>query len=246
MVGRLALKGPGTILICGLLLAIPGTTARGQSLNSLLQNAKTAKSPGATFAPHKADPFAQSHQSLALGIRLGTVELSNGRVLKGKIWTTLRTPFRVWLTDIKQYRDLDIRLIKSIHAKILRAHLIRQWRWQQEGSDIKVYSGKAKPRITFAYTFHMLNGKSITGTLIAPLYVRTARHRHNLLMYKRIEGKLGEKISGIIYVKRVHLVVTPAIRHAAARMTRTLPSVNWRKMIKGVHLLKNAVHHSVP
>ncbi len=181
-----------------------------------------------------------------MGVRRGVVVLSDGKVITGQIWTTLRTPFRVWLAGIKQYRDLDIRLIKSIHVKILRAHLIRQWRWQQEGSDIKVYSGLTKPRISFAYRFILLNGKSVTGTLIAPLYVRTAHHRYNLLMYKRIEGKIGEKIGGIVYVKSVRLVVTPKILKAAARMTRSLPPVRWRKLIQGIKLINNSVNGSIP
>ena len=235
---------------CGCLLVLGGFlafgTANGQSLNSLLNNAQNAKSPEAKFAPVKANPFAHAHEGLALGVRHGTVELSDGRVLTGKVWTTLRTPFRVWLENIKQYRDMDMRLIKSIHVKIIRANLIRQWRWQQEGSDIKVYSGLTKPRISFAYRFTMVNGKTVTGTLIAPLYVRTAHHRYNLLMYKRIEGKLGEKIGGIIYVKAVHLKVTPAIKLAAAHMTRVLPVVDWRKLMKGVHLTNSSVDSSIP
>ncbi len=236
--------------LCGCLLVLACVVAcgrvNGQSLNSLLNNAQNAKSPGTKFAPAQANPFAHAHEGLALGVRQGTVELSDGRVLTGKIWTTLRTPFRVWLDNIKQYRDMDIRLIKSIHVKIIRAHLIRQWRWQQEGSDIKVYSGLTKPRISFAYRFTMVNGKTVTGTLIAPLYVRTAHHRYNLLMYKRIEGKLGEKLGGIVYVKAVHLKVTPAIQQAAAHMTRVLPVVNWRKLIKGVHLTNSSVDSSIP
>ncbi len=247
---RPAAAGRSTTWLGGCLLVLYGVlvcnAVNGQSLNSLLNNAQNAKSPGTKFAPAQANPFAHAHQGLALGVRRGTVELSDGRVLTGKIWTTLRTPFRVWLDPIKQYRDMDIRLIKSIHVKIIRAHLIRQWRWQQEGSDIKVYSGLTKPRISFAYRFTMLNGKTFTGTLIAPLYVRTAHHRYNLLMYKRIEGKLGERLGGIIYVKAVHLQVTPAIQQAAAHMTRILPVVDWRKLMKGVHLTNSSVDSSIP
>jgi len=207
----------------------------GQSLNSILSQAQKVKAPGVgKFKPNDdVHPFGASNGNTSLAIRNGIVTLSNGTVLSGQVWTTLKTPFRVWLADIKQYRDIDIRLIKNIQVHVLSAKEIRDWRYQQEGSDIKNYSGKTRPRIRFAYTFTLLKGKPITGTLDAPLYVRAHGHTSNLIIYKRVEGKLGEKLSAVVYVKSVTLNVTPAILRYAAGLTRTLPIINWRRMLAG-------------
>ncbi len=215
------------------IVATGASTARSQSLNSILSQAQTASAPGSgKFQPNDhIHPFAASNNNTSLAVRTGVVILSDGKTLSGRVWTTLKTPFRVWLPDIKQYRDIDIRLIKHIQVQVLAAKEIRDWRYQQEGSDIKNYSGKTRPRISFAYSFTLLNGKLITGTLDAPLYVRAAGHTANLIIYKRVEGKLGEKLSAVVYVKSVTLKVTPAIKHYAASLTRTLPLIHWRKML---------------
>ncbi len=227
---------PG-IAAAALLYLFVAPLAFGQSLNSILSRARTVKAPGSgMFKPDdNAHPFGTSNGNTSLAVRNGTVTLSNGTVLAGKVWTTLKTPFRVWLADIKQYRDIDIRLIKTIRVHVLAAKQIRDWRYQQEGSDIKNYSGKTRPRISFAYTFTMLKGKPITGTLDAPLYVRAHGHTSDLIIYKRVEGKLGEKLSAVVYVKSVTLQVTPAIAHYAAGLTRKLPMIHWRKMLASAH-----------
>ncbi|MGC8625599.1 MAG: hypothetical protein ACP5VQ_10095 [Phycisphaerae bacterium] len=209
-----------------------------QSLNSLIDHARTTTAPASgKFCPDdNVHPFASSNCNTNLAVRKGRVRLSDGRVISGEVWTTLKTPFRVWLAAIKQYRDLDIRLIKSIRVHVLAARQIRAWRFQQEGSDIKNYAHHTRPRISFAYSFTMLNGKTITGTLDAPLYVRSAGHTHDLIIYKRVEGKTGEKLSAVVYVKSVTLQVTPALRHYAASLTRHLPLIHWRQMLAAHHI----------
>ena len=209
--------------------------AGGQSLNSILSHAQKVQPPGnGQFKPNQnVHPFGTSNSQTSLDVRTGVVTLSNGRVLSGQVWTTLKTPFRVWLADIKQYRDIDIRLIKTIQVHVLKAREIRDWRYQQEGSDIKNYSGKTLPRLSFAYRFTTLHGKTTTGTVDAPLFVRVGGHTSNLILYKRVEGKLGEKLSSVIYVKSVTLKVTPAIVHYAAGLTRRLPLLHWRRLLAG-------------
>ncbi len=222
-----------------LALSLAGmASTSGQSLNSILAHAQVTTAPaGGNFQPNdNVHPFAATNGNTSLEVRTGVVKLSDGRVISGQVWTTLKTPFRVWLADIKQYRDIDMRLIKQIQVRVLSAREIRDWRYQQEGSDIKNYSGKTRPRISFAYRFTLLSGKAITGTLDAPLYVRSAGHTSNLIMYKRVEGKLGEKLSAVVYVKSVKFKTTAAILHFAASLTRNLPLIHWRKLLaEGSH-----------
>jgi hypothetical protein len=206
--------------------------ARGQSLDNLLQNAAPATAPSSEFSPDQnVHPFTTPDDPDALEVRAGSVELSNGQVVSGKIWTTVRTPFRVWIADLKEYRDLDIRLIKQIAVEPPSAQEIDQWRWQQEGSDIQLHSGKTEPFMQFTYTFTMLDGEKVTGTVEAPLFVQDAKQTYNMLLYKQIQGKLGEAINQVVYVKEVTLTVTPEILKYASGLTEDLPILDWRKLL---------------
>lgn len=208
------------------------SVACGQSLQSLLNHAQTATAPASKFAPKpNIHPFATRSVGAA-EIRTGTVQLSTGQMFRGVIWTTQQTPFRVWLKNLKQYRDVDIRLVKEIIGTIRYAKQIRQYKFQQMGSNIKLYTGRTRPRIGYQFTFKLINGKSITGTVIAPIYIRTGDGKQYFyLLKKRIDGKLGQKASAIAYIKRIRFHVTPAYRQYALKVTRILPLVNWRRLL---------------
>ena len=213
-----------------------GSCAVGQSLQSLLNNAPVTTAPASKFAPKPhLHPFAKKAVG-ASAVRTGWMKLSTGQILRGNIWTTRQTPFRVWLKGIKQYRDIDIRLVREITGKIRYARQIHQYKFQQMGSNIKLYTGRTRPRIGYQFTFHLINGKIIIGTVIAPIYLRTPEGKQYFyLLKKRIEGKLGQRAASIPYIKIIHFTVTPAYRRYAKTVTRRLPLVNWRQLSAAPH-----------
>ena len=221
-----------TIVLLTLMASHP-PHGQAQSLQDLLAHAPPATAPSTNLTPQlNVHPLMSA--GLPSTVRTGSVELSDGRILRGTIWTTPERPFRIWLAGLKRYRDIDVELVKSIQAQVLGAHRIRQWRWQQEGSDIKLYSGKTKPRLSFAYRFTLIRGKPVTGTLDAPLFVRANGRKYNLILYKRLEGTWGEKLSAVVYVKKVELQLTPQLVRTVATWTRQLPLVPWRTMLARV------------
>ncbi len=214
-------------------LGTPGSRLLGQSLSQLLNNAPTTQVPQAKLGPDTQpgfDPLKLMHGREEFNHRSGKVILSNGRVLRGKISTTVDTPFRIWLSSIKRYRDIALLRVRRMDVKILAQREIRQWRYQQNGSDIKLYSGKTQPWFRFAYTFTLLHGEKITGTVVAPLFVQTSHHHYNLLLSKHLEGTIGEPVAEVVYVKHIILKVTPAILTARKKMTHQLPLVAWRTL----------------
>ena len=84
----------GMAVVALLYLVLP-SLAIGQSLNSILSQAQKVKAPGSGhFKPdHDVHPFGTSNGNTSLAVRNGIVTLSNGTVLSGKVWTTLKTPF---------------------------------------------------------------------------------------------------------------------------------------------------------
>lgn len=214
-------------------MCAPKPPLLGQSLNQLLNTAPTTQAPQSRLVPDTQpgfNPLKVISDGSPFNQRAGKVILSNGRVLKGKISTTVDTPFRVWISSIKRYRDIALMRVRAMDVKILSQREIRQWRYLQNGSDIKVYSGKTQPWFRFAYTITLLHGEKFTGTLVAPLFVRTQHHRYNLLLSKHLEGKIGEPVAEVVYVKKIILQVTPAILAARKKMTHKLPLTAWRSL----------------
>ena len=163
------------------------------------------------------------------GARTGTVKLSNGITVEGQIWTTLETPFRVWLEETKTYRDIDLSLIKRIDVKVLSQTMEDDWRWLKEGSDQKIYSGKKYPNVELAYQFTLLNDQTIEGTVVAPIYTADSASppkRRTLALYKKYHGKLDETLKDITYITAIELTPpTPAILEANEKKTRRLPLI---------------------
>ena len=106
--------------------------------------------------------------------RLGIITLSNGIKLEGRIWTTLNTPFRVWIEETKTYRDIDLNLIRRIDVQCSP----RPWRTIGVGSRKapirKSTPAKRYPTVSLAYKFHFLNGQEIEGTIVAAVYFADA------------------------------------------------------------------------
>ncbi len=101
--------------------------------------------------------------------------------------------------------------------------MVRQWRWLQEGSDRKVYSGKGYPLMSLQYTFTLVGGKTVTGTVVAPLYVAKKGRRHLFVLWKHKRGKLGQGLSALVFVRNVKLKVTPAVIAVNKKLTTHLP-----------------------
>ncbi|NNM87569.1 MAG: hypothetical protein HKL95_03520 [Phycisphaerae bacterium] len=220
-------------LVALVAVGTPGPRLLGQSLSQLLNNAPTTQAPQSKLVPETQpgfDPLKVMYGRKDFKHRSGKVILSNGRVLRGRISTTVDTPFRIWISSIKRYRDIALLRVRRMDVKILAQREIRQWRYQQNGSDIKLYSGKTQPWFRFAYTFTLLHGEKITGTVVAPVFVQTSHHHYNLLLSKHLEGKIGEPVAEVVYVKHIILKVTPAILAARKKMTHQLPLVAWRTL----------------
>ena len=251
--GRLRRGGdpaaPRSALALLILAAFAGQAggAWAQSLREVLSHARPTTAPTGRLSPRTdVHPLATAHPGAAWTQRRGVVQLSNGRILRGRIWTTPDRPFRVWLAGIKQYRDIPMSLVQTIQVQVRSARMIRQWRWRQEGSDIKLYSGKTKPRFRYAYQFTLIRGQPITGTLEAPLFVQVGARRYNLILYKHLEGHWGQKLAAVVYVRQVWLAVTPQLRKAAAELSRRLPLLSWRKMLAGVKLPAYGFNPAIP
>lgn len=150
----------------------------------------------------------------------GVILLSDGTRLEGKIWSTLDTPYRVWIEENKNYKDIDLAMVKQIEVRVLAETMEEDWRWLKEGSDQKVYSGKKYPRVALAYKFTLTNGQSLEGTVLGLIYLDDAAKTRTLTLYKEYRGTLDETLKDLVYIKSIQLDPAPA---STEKKTTKLP-----------------------
>lgn len=214
------------LLAAALMLAVvsPALRADDDMLGDLLKNAPAAKTPAGAPETSPAPPSTQPWKIPSYA-RKGTVELNSGKKLAGPIWTTMQTPLRFWQEENKTYRDLDFSILRSVEVVVRSATMEPDWRWLKEGSDQKVYSGKHYPMVDLAYRATLVNGQTIEGTVVAPIFIYDGTKPRNLALYKKYKGTLEETLTDVTYIKQMTFDAAPAAAPPSDKTTTKLPLI---------------------
>ena len=221
-------------LRAGVLTALLGLTlvvwADDETLDDLLKNAKPASTaPHETTGPQTTpgngvvDALGTMKPRVPAGARIGLIELSTGTKYEGRVWTPGDLPLRVWVEELKTYRDIDVALIRKIDVKVLSATMEADWRWKKEGSDEKVYSGRKYPLVDLAYRFTLLNEQVIDGTIDAEVDSFDGDKLRRLALYKKYKGKLDETLADLVYIRTVTLRESDVVNAINDKKTTKLP-----------------------
>ena len=125
----------------------------------------------ATQAPVvPTSPFADS----AARDRTGTLTLSDGTVLHGRVSTTAGRAVRVWVQAQERYVDLPWKTIATLRARVVWERDEPEWHFKESGSDVKVYTGRSYPARETSYDVTLVNGDTLAGGIVAPIYVSPA------------------------------------------------------------------------
>jgi hypothetical protein len=136
--------------------------------------------------------------------RHGTITLSDGSTVAGTIGTTVGKPLRTWDDTAGEYRDMPMRLVKSIKAQVLWERDEPEWRFKESGSDVKVNTGKTYPARQTTYVLTLTSGKTIKGSIVAPLYTRDQQgNEQTFILHKRDKGNVGQTLKDLVYVSEV-------------------------------------------
>ena len=182
--------------------AAPPTT--DSSMNSILGFAKApaASQPASTEPVIAATPLKNTGDEDES--RLGTLTLSDGKTIKGKIATTVEKPIRIWVEEQKDYQDVPLSIIDKFEADLVWERTEKEWNFKESGSDIKVYSGRTYPARETKYKVTLNDGTVIDGGIVAPLYVTTDDGKtKTFVLYKRDKGEIGQTLADRPYVKSV-------------------------------------------
>ena len=154
----------------------------------------------------------------------GVIELSDGRLLAGWVFTTVEQPFLVHEADLKRWRRLPLLAALSIEAVVVERRMELRWRWKAMGEPEKVYTGRKYPFRRYLWKFRLLDGTEVAGTVKGqPLWVEHAGERHGpFVLHERHKGEDGQSLRQLVYVRRV--LISRRAMEAALRAPASQPA----------------------
>jgi len=145
-------------------------------------------------------PFAPAKDP---DVRDGTVTLSNGEKIHGHLSHTREKPVRVWIESQKEYRDIPFKLITSFSANATNEYDEKEWHFKESGSDIKEFTGKSYPVREMTYTLTLVNGQTVAGGVVEPIYLERREGPYTFSLLKRDKGNVGQTLKQLVYVTRI-------------------------------------------
>jgi len=133
--------------------------------------------------------------------RRGTLTLNTGQKFSGQIFTTREKPLRLWDEKDKEYRDIPLSAIKSLEAIVLWERDEKEWHFKESGSDIKEFTGKTYPARELQYRLTLANSQSLTGGLVAPIYVTANDKTLTFILNKRQKGEVGKSLKELLFIQ---------------------------------------------
>ncbi|OQB86868.1 MAG: hypothetical protein BWX88_00732 [Planctomycetes bacterium ADurb.Bin126] len=184
------------------------TTKPASNLDFWLNRAKTADSSKQVNPMEQGkNPFAAAQFPFQREDALpGVVELSDGRVVAGGVYTTREKPWEIWIEAEKRWRQIPFLNCLSINAVVLEEKMEQRWRWKEMGVPEKVFTGKEYPFRIFEWKLHLIDDSYLQGTVKGqPVYVETVAGKTfgPLVLHERFSGPDGMSLKEAVYVKRV-------------------------------------------
>jgi len=137
----------------------------------------------------------------------GTVRLSTGERISGKVSLTSgkplvvrvpgrKAPLRIWLSESAR-----------IDVVVKEKRVEPEYRFKEEGSNEKVYTGRTRPRLEFGLKILLRNGKKVEGELAKgiALFVETAEgeRRKTPPLKPYDHGQYGQTARDVVYVQSI-------------------------------------------
>jgi len=186
----------------------------------LAEDARPTTASAATQPPDNPFGKPRSRPDHALP---GVVVFSNGRKLPGYIWTAAGKEWRLYERASRQFRDIPFDVVKVIDGLVEWERMEDDWRWKEGGSDVKVLTGHTYPDRKTYFTFTLIDDRKLTGDIAQMFYVELAGQVSQVILHKRQEGKIGQTLDDIPYVKQV-IFDAKAMRDAIEEITASRPS----------------------
>ncbi len=154
--------------------------------------------------PQGTNPF-KSAQAGNPDAAPGVVELSDGTIIAGYVYTTHETPLKVYVADERRWRRVPLLAALSVNAVVVAEEMRPHWRFGETGQPEKFYTGKEYPYRRFLWKIHLADGTHITGVIKGqPIWVaREGQRRGPFVLHERLRGPLGGELEDLIYIERI-------------------------------------------
>jgi len=179
--------------------------------------------------PPALNPFAPVRQDREDAVP-GYLEMSDGRVFVGTIYMTRDKRLKIEDDSLglggeavspkaseKRQREIPLRAIRQIEAKVEKEWMEKEWRFKESALDEKVYTGRAYPARKYVHTVTLHDGRKITGPVAEIFYVQPLREPASgprseednqplrFMIHKRDKGEPGATLQELAYVKLIKL-----------------------------------------
>jgi len=171
----------------------------GQSRPAGSQPAGTSGPVGPAASTAGADGFVRDDAIP------GVIELSDGRVLAGSIYTTRGSPLELWNERQKRWRRLPLPAALSITAVVVAEEMVQDWRWKGMGEPERVYTGRQYPTRRLKWRVRLADGSTMTGAIKGrPIWIESGAAKAGpFVLHERTKGKVGTTPADLIYVRRI-------------------------------------------
>jgi hypothetical protein len=184
----------------------PATAPSDAALDFILGAATADASPTTAPSTQPAttdSPFATAVDPAA---RAGTFTFSDGSVASGVITTTLGKPLRIWVAEQGEFVDVPFASVRSATATVRWERDQPEYQFLTSGSDVKTFTGRTYPARETAYTFALLDGRAVSGSIVAPFDVKAGDGTSRLIVLgKRDKGAVGQALADLVYVTKLEL-----------------------------------------
>jgi hypothetical protein len=160
-------------------------------------------SPAAGQGP--ASPFTEGAEAVVRKDAVpGVIELSDGRKLPGKIYTTRGRRLKIYNLKREVYEYVPVAALKQIEVTVEWERMDKEWRFKEAGNPEKIYSGREYPVRSLVWTLTLRNDHAIAGHILGqPLYVEEGGKAQRFLLHQRDKGEMGQTLKDLVYVRRV-------------------------------------------
>ncbi|MFO0910119.1 MAG: hypothetical protein U0794_17545 [Isosphaeraceae bacterium] len=182
--------------------------------------------------PEGLNPFETPAQAVRDESVPGYVELSSGQVVTGQVALKKGAGLRILDRREQRLREIPLRAVRRVECSIARAWMEREWRFQENASDRKVYTGRSYPVREYVHTLTLVDGTSFRGDLSALIHVEAdpapagprgkAAEPLRFVLHQRDKGSVGSNLASLIYVRAV-VLGKAALEEGRSRNARAGP-----------------------
>lgn len=194
-------------------LLVASMAVSEDNLDYWLKQATTGSKPASKPDPAAGKPAtAEAEKRPSRPDALpGAIELSDGKVLAGYLYTTAEKNWEVMVQESEKVlivHHIPFVAVLSMKANVEEEQMELEWRWKEMGTPERVYTGRSYPTRRLNWTLKLIDGTTVTGAIKGqPVWIETqAGKSEPMILAERTKGEMGQKLSDLVYIK--HLVVS--------------------------------------